>query len=62
MFKGMDSFDEKDMTFCQSCIVSKLHKQNIPKGSARRATQLLELIHSNICGPMKIGTHSGCTL
>jgi len=40
--KGMDSFNENDMTFCQSCVVSKQHKQTIPKsGATTRATQLL---------------------
>ena len=58
--RGIDSFNENDMTFCQSCIIGKQHKQNIPKGGVTRATQLLELIHSHICGPTQVGTHSGC--
>ena len=57
--RGMDSFNENDMTFCQSCIIGKQHKQNIPKGGATRATQLLELIHSDIGGPTQVETHSG---
>ena len=56
----MDSFNENYMTFCQSCIIGKQHKQNIPKGGATRATQLLELIHSDICGPTQVGTYSSC--
>jgi len=48
------------MTFCQSCIICKQDKQNIPKGSAIKAIQLLKLIHSNICSPVQIGTHSTC--
>jgi len=32
-------------------LVNNTNKKN-PKGGATKATQLLELIHSDICGPM----------
>jgi len=50
--KGIDSFNENEMNFCQSCTIGKQHKQKIPKSSERRPTHLLELIHSDIRGPM----------
>ena len=60
MSKGIDIFDVHSMTFCSSCVEGKQHKSQFPKGEGQRATELLGLIHSDICGPMQVGTHSGC--
>lgn len=61
MTKEIDSFDERKNTLCQPCIEGKEHKENFSTQCAQRAIQLLEFIHSDICGPMQVGTHSGCT-
>ena len=37
---------------CGSCELGKLHRKPFPQGLVRRATQKLELVHSDICGPM----------
>ena len=37
---------------CESCIMGKQHKKSIPKGVSWRASVFLELIHTDICGPM----------
>lgn len=57
--KGIEPFDEKQLTLRQPCIEGKQHKEKFPKQGARRANELLELIHSDICGPMQVGTHLG---
>ena len=44
---------------CQSCLAGKQHKFKFPNKGARRATKILELIHSDICGPMQVATHTG---
>ena len=31
-----------------------------PKVSTTRATQILGLIHSDVCGPLQSATHMGC--
>ena len=55
--KGVDSTPPPGF-ICTSCIKSKnVKKQN--KGPATRATKLLELIHSDVCGPFPIPTPSG---
>jgi transposase InsO family protein len=37
---------------CGSCELRKQHRQSFPKGISKRATHKLELVHSNIYGPM----------
>jgi len=36
---------------CRGCVLGKFAKETFPR-SDRRATHVLELIHSNICGPL----------
>ncbi|CAL2244366.1 unnamed protein product [Prunus armeniaca] len=38
---------------CSGCAISKSHRNSFDKEKAWRATQPLELIHSDICGPMQ---------
>lgn len=38
---------------CESCILSKHSRDSFPKESETRATKKLELIHSDVCGPMQ---------
>lgn len=44
---------------CESCELGKHHRHPFPKNLARRATQKLELIHSDICGPMSTSSLNG---
>lgn len=44
---------------CISCIKGKLTVKSFPKGQAKRAHDLLELIHSDVCGPMSINSWGG---
>lgn len=60
MSKRMDTFNAQDIILCQPCIVGKQHKEKIPEEGLHGATELLELIHSDICGPMQVGTYLGC--
>lgn len=55
----MNTLDEKQLTFCQSCIEGKQHMQKLRKQNLTRATQKSKLIHSNICGPMQVATRRG---
>ena len=43
---------------CESCIQGKMTKAPFG-GVGHRATDLLELIHSDVCGPMSHTAHSG---
>ena len=37
---------------CATCALGKKHKNEFPNHEGKRQTELLELIHTNVCGPM----------
>ncbi|XP_020421230.1 uncharacterized protein LOC18775571 [Prunus persica] len=62
-FKGLKTLHEKNMMeglpkincpteMCEDCIVGKQHRDSFPQGKAWRAEQILQLVHSDICGPI----------
>lgn len=68
-FKGLRTLQYKKMVgglpslktpakVCEDCIVGKQHRESIPKKSHWRATQKLQLIHADICRPMKPESNS----
>lgn len=58
MVVGLPSITEKSEV-CEGCALGKHHRDSFPKGKALRATAPLELIHSDVCGPMKTTTDGG---
>lgn len=50
---------ETTKKICTTCLVGKQHKDFIPKKSVWRATRRLQLIQSDICGPIKPISHGG---
>lgn len=48
----LDQFTKIKMPACEYCLTGKTIRK--PFGSATRAETALQLIHSNICGPMSI--------
>ncbi|WJZ87437.1 hypothetical protein VitviT2T_006816 [Vitis vinifera] len=63
-FKGLRTLQYKEMVrrlpqlkasskVCTDCMVGKQHRDAIPKRSLWRASQRLQLVHANICGPIK---------
>ena len=44
---------------CEGCILGKQQRDSFPVGKSRRAMQQLELVHSDICGPMETVSHGG---
>jgi hypothetical protein len=51
MVKGLPQIEESDER-CVSCLVGKQHRDSIPKQANWRASAKLELVHSDICGPI----------
>ena len=43
---------------CESCIEGKMTKCPFPD-KGQRATELLELVHSDVCGPLSEHAHGG---
>lgn len=58
MVRGLPAFDEQSFT-CSDCLVGKQPRNAIPKKSIWRAKETLELIHSDICGPISPTSPSG---
>ncbi|KAI5342602.1 hypothetical protein L3X38_010477 [Prunus dulcis] len=63
-FRGLKQLRDKDMVHglpqleeqsgvCEGCQFGKQHRNNFPKGQALRANVPLELIHVDLCGPMR---------
>jgi transposase InsO family protein len=44
---------------CETCIIDKHQRNFFPKDEVIRASKLLELVHSDVCGPMKTPSHGG---
>ncbi|KAL0347031.1 UNVERIFIED_CONTAM: Retrovirus-related Pol polyprotein from transposon TNT 1-94 [Sesamum calycinum] len=38
---------------CEACLQGKQHKKSFPSGTSWRAKAVLELIHTDVCGPMR---------
>jgi len=58
----MDGMNLKEMSLhhiCEGCVKGKHQRTSFPKDGTTRASQLLEIIHTNVCGPMKTTSHGG---
>ncbi|GKV49004.1 hypothetical protein SLEP1_g55778 [Rubroshorea leprosula] len=51
MVKGLPSIHNPDQ-LCEACILGKHHRMPFAAKQQQRATQPLELVHSDVCGPM----------
>lgn len=38
---------------CEGCMVEKQTKQSFPVGKSKKAEAILELVHADLCGPMR---------
>ena len=44
---------------CKECVYGKHHRTVFPKSEGGRATEILEIVHSDICGPIEIPSLGG---
>jgi hypothetical protein len=44
---------------CSDCMAGRQHRERFPKATSHRASQVLELIHTNLVGPLKVPSLSG---
>ena len=49
----MKSLDYESLGTCEPCLMGKMTKTPF-SGTMERATDLLEIIHTDVCGPMNI--------
>ena len=52
MVKGLPLIEKPD-SLCEGCILGKQHREIFPSGKSIRAKAPLEIVHSNLCGPMQ---------
>lgn len=50
MVEGLAPIQEGTSS-CENCILEKQHRDSFPKIMSYRAKALLELVHTNLCGP-----------
>ena len=50
---GYESFDA-----CEQCLLGKMTK-TLFSGTMKRANDLLEIVHTNVCGPMSVEVRGG---
>ncbi len=55
----LDLVEVNSSHFCQSCNARKQYRELFLQEGATRASVLLELVHSNICGLIQSTTHIG---
>ena len=49
----LESLDYVSLDACEPCLLGKMTKTPF-SGTIERATDLLEIIHTDVCGPMNI--------
>ncbi len=58
----VDGMNLKELSLhhnCEGCIKGKHQRTSFPKDGPIRASQLLEIVHNDVCGPMRITSHGG---
>ena len=53
MVNGMQLNSSNNFNKCQTCMLCKIHVLKFPKESTSRSTQLLEIVHADVCGPFR---------
>ena len=58
MVTGMDDLNisESSKHFCEPCIYGKMTRTSFPKQSLSKTHHVLELVHSDVCGPIEVET------
>ncbi len=59
MVNGMNLKEVPLHHMCQACIEGKRQRTSFLKDKTTKASKLLELVHNNVCEPMKITSHGG---
>lgn len=46
------SINDEELSKCEACALGKLSRPPFPSSTNRQSTSILELVHSDVCGPM----------
>lgn len=58
MVRGLLHIKHAD-ELCDSCLAGKKRRLLFPKATKYRMAEALELVHADLCGPIKPATHGG---
>jgi len=50
----------KDLPICEDCIIGKQHRRSFPPSVTPKSSTPLQLVHTDVCGPQRVASHSGC--
>lgn len=50
---------KNDNVECEACVLGKQHREEFPIHKAKRQREILELIHTDVCGPMQTRSIGG---
>ena len=59
LVEGLDYKQYENNEVCKPCVEGKHHKQKFPKVGGTRADEVLELVHTDVCGKMETESLSG---
>jgi hypothetical protein len=59
MMDGMNLKEVPLHRICERCVKGKHQRTSFPKDGATKASQLLGIVHIDVCGPMKTTLHGG---
>eukprot|EP00253_Pinus_taeda_P025358 PITA_25358 len=58
MVRGLPLIEKSD-NLCEGCILGKQNRESFPSGKSIRAKAPLEIVHSDVCGPMQTPSLAG---
>lgn len=58
MVRGLPLIEKPD-NLCEGCILGKQHRESFPSGKSIKAKAPLEIVHSDLCGPMQTPSLAG---
>ena len=56
-----ESLDYESFDTCEPCLMGKMIK-TLFSGTMERANDLLEIIHTDVCGPMSVEARGGIVI
>ena len=59
MVVGMSCLEKDTDHQCEACAQAKMHRVPVPKVSRNKSSRPLQLIHSDVCGPMNVNSIGG---
>ena len=58
MVEGLPIFRNIQLN-CDGCALGKMHREQFPMHDRRKETDILELVHTDVCGPMQTRSLGG---